>query len=260
MESTYRLNWNVEIRQCGDKMKCLGLFATHRLTKGLKVVSEEPLLVYESRDELVAAITQQLPQLPEAGQQLFALLYAGHRDVAALLPAGAVRDTQATKPRRLRQIAQLNSFEGIGIGCLLSPGLAAINHDCAPNAFMYYNPNTGSVNLHALHDIDAGEEISVSYFQEGNLKAFRDVLTQYHRLESPSMADTRLAIATSRQLVGVLEQEGLVGLDMSQCLAEQARMFATLGDNESEERVNRQAMIIRRLCVGFDHPSCILNS
>lgn len=42
-----------------------GLFATQRLSKGLKVLSEAPLLVYEARDDLVADVEYQFPPLPE---------------------------------------------------------------------------------------------------------------------------------------------------------------------------------------------------
>ncbi|KAK8140166.1 hypothetical protein PG984_000232 [Apiospora sp. TS-2023a] len=162
----YRLNWNVEIRQCGDAMKGLGLFASHRLSKGLKVLSEAPLLVYEARDDLVADIEYQFPQLPEAGQRLFTRMFAGYRDVAPYLPLGDVREAYETRTVRLRRIARLNSYEGVGIGCVLSPGFATINHECSPNAFMYYNPNNGLVSLHALRDIGPNEEITISYFQE----------------------------------------------------------------------------------------------
>ncbi|KAK8083828.1 SET domain-containing protein [Apiospora saccharicola] len=118
----YPLNWNAEIRQCGDALKGLGLFASQRLSKGLKVLSEAPLLVYEARDDLVADIQHQFPQLPEAGQRLFTRMYAGYRDVGPRLPAGDVRDAYVTRPVRLRNIARLNSFEGVGIGCVLPPG------------------------------------------------------------------------------------------------------------------------------------------
>ena len=85
----------------------------------------------------------------------------------------------------------------------------------------------------------------------------RNELTQYHRAESPSLEDTRAAIAVSRELIQTLEEESLVGLELALCLAEQARLFELLGDDESKERVNRQSLIVRRLCLGFDHPSCL---
>ncbi|KAK8035806.1 hypothetical protein PG991_001879 [Apiospora marii] len=274
----FRLNWNAEIRQCADAGKGLGLFATQRLSKGLKVLSEAPLLVYEDRDDLVTDIENQFSQLPEAGQQLFTRLYAGYRDLVPRMPVGPVREARAILPSRLREIAKLNSFEGVGIGCVLSAGFAAVNHECAPNTFLYYNPANGMLNLHALRDIAANEEITMSYFQEScqccnatddanrasegrrsKLKTLRAELTAYHQAESSTMDATRQAIATSRELVETLEQEGLVGLEMALCLAEQSRLHTILGDGESADRLNRQSLIIRRLCVGAEHPSCMPN-
>lgn len=125
----YRINFNVEIRQCADVQKELGLFAAHRLTKGLKIMAEPPLVVSEQRTDLAADLPQQFPSLPEAGRAILIRMYAGRRDVNPFLPAGAVRDAHAIRPRRLETIAMLNSFEGIGIGCALSAGCAAINHE-----------------------------------------------------------------------------------------------------------------------------------
>ncbi|KAK6863804.1 hypothetical protein PG995_000332 [Apiospora arundinis] len=277
----YRLNYNVEVRQCAEVQKGLGLFAVHRLSKGLKIMSEAPLLADETRDDLVRTIVEQHPSLPADGQAVLTRMYAGPRDVHPFLPEGAVRDAYAIRPSRLRRIARLNSFEGVGIGCVVSPGFAAVNHDCKPNAFMYYNPTTNLVALHALRDIHQDEELCISYMQESvyltkaerdsrltnsaadseerrvQMKSLRDQLTQFHQAASPSPADTREAISVSRQLVSTLEQEGLPGLEMALCLAEQARMFETLGDSESAERLMRRSLIDRRLCVGFDHPSCL---
>ncbi|KAK7989896.1 DDE superfamily endonuclease domain-containing protein [Apiospora arundinis] len=162
----FRLNYNVEIRQCADVEKGLGLFAVHRLTKGLKIIAEAPLLVDETRDDLARNVVQQFSSLPPDGQAVLIRMYAGHNDVNPMLPPGVVRDTHAVRPSRLSTIARLNGLEGIGIGCALSPGAVAINHDCTPNAFVYYNANTNSVTLHALRDIQMDEEISISYFQE----------------------------------------------------------------------------------------------
>ncbi|KAK8055625.1 SET domain-containing protein 5 [Apiospora rasikravindrae] len=285
MESSYRLNRKVEIRQCGDGLKGLGLFAAHRLTKGLKIMSEEPLLVDETRDDLAAHISYQFPSLSEAEKSKLVLMYAGYREPIALLPAGAVKDAHAGRAQRLQMIARYNSFEGIGIGCALSPGSAAINHACSPNAFLYYNSSFNYVTLHAIRDIQAGEEVTISYFQESvyltaaernnrladgssgraseakrnSMKSLREQLTRHHEAELPGPEETREAISASRELIKTMEDEGLFGLEMALCLAEQGRMFTILGDNESAERLNRQSMIIRRLCIGFDHPSCMLS-
>lgn len=91
------------------------------------------------------------------------------------------------------------------------------------------------------------------------MKSLRDQLTAQHGAESPSPEEIREAISASRELVSVMEAEGLAGLEMALCLAEQSRLHAILGDEDSQERLHRQSLIVRRLCVGFDHPSCLPN-
>ncbi|KAK7968949.1 hypothetical protein PG988_008022 [Apiospora saccharicola] len=256
----YPLNWNAEIRQCGDALKGLGLFASQRLSKGLKVLSEAPLLVYEARDDLVADIQHQFPSSRKP-----ASAYSPECTPATGTWARAYRPaTSGTRGRhRMRP----------------PPGFAAINHECSPNTFMYYNPANGLLNLHALRDIEANEELTsfacpckcrcchavdganrASEYRRLTLKMLRAELTAHHRAAeegAPTMDAVRQAISVSRRLVEMLEQEGLFGLEMALCLAEQSRLYEVLGDGDSKERLYRQSLIVRRLCVGAEHPSCM---
>ncbi|KAK8140167.1 hypothetical protein PG984_000233 [Apiospora sp. TS-2023a] len=95
--------------------------------------------------------------------------------------------------------------------------------------------------------------------RRAKMKSLRAQLTAHHRAEAPSMEAVRQAIAVCRELVETLEQEGLVGVEMALCLGEQSRLYAILGDDDSKERLHRQSLIIRRLCIGAEHPSCMPN-
>ncbi|KAK8083827.1 hypothetical protein PG996_002608 [Apiospora saccharicola] len=98
---------------------------------------------------------------------------------------------------------------------------------------MYYNPANGLLNLHALRDIEANEELTsfacpckcrcchavdganrASEYRRLTLKILRAELTAHHRAAedgAPTMDAVRQAIAVSRRLVEMLEQEGCSG-------------------------------------------------
>ncbi|KAK8095702.1 TPR domain-containing protein [Apiospora kogelbergensis] len=160
------INYNVHIRSCALPERGLGVFATHRISKGLKILSESPILLDETREGLIDTIDQDFASLPPASQSLFTRFHAGRFDMVPLMINDRVRNQESVTTARLRLIAQLNSLEGAGVGCALSPTIAAINHDCIPNAFVYFNYETHLITLHALRDIAPNEEVTISYHQE----------------------------------------------------------------------------------------------
>ncbi|KAK6863803.1 hypothetical protein PG995_000331 [Apiospora arundinis] len=269
---THPVNVNVHIRACQAPDRGLGLFASQRLSKGLKILSEEPLLIAESRDDMVDDVNQDFNNLLPAQKALLTRCYAGRYDMVPLMTIEHVRAQQSTAAYRLQMIAQLNSHEGAGIGCILSPALATINHECIPNTYAYYNHETGLVALHALRDIQPYEELTISYLQDNiyltaelrpasdarrtTMQVLRREVTSYYSLPSPTEEETVAAIAKLRELIGVMEEEGLMGLERPLCIAEQARLQGVLGDEEGQQLTHRRAMIARRLCIGAEHPSC----
>ncbi|KAK8140168.1 SET domain-containing protein [Apiospora sp. TS-2023a] len=160
------VNANVEIRACRSRERCLGLFASQRITVGLKILSEEPFLVDETRDDMIAGIGQDFATLPPASQALFTRLYAGLYDQVPHMDPSPDRDERVVALPRLQEIVRLNSVEGAGIGCVISPVLSSINHECIPNAYAYYNSETGLMAVHAITDIQPGQEVTVNYLQD----------------------------------------------------------------------------------------------
>lgn len=124
----FQVNNNAEIRDTNGKG--LGLFASQHLSKGLRVLAEEPLLTYENRDEAVQMISTDFPSLSLEDQGVFTRLYAGPLDIVPFLPSGtATRETQAASAARLAQIARYNGFEGVGLGYAISFAAASLNHE-----------------------------------------------------------------------------------------------------------------------------------
>ncbi|RYP90820.1 hypothetical protein DL770_003081 [Monosporascus sp. CRB-9-2] len=164
--TSYPINSYLAINQCSDLRKGLGLFASQRITKGLRIFSEAPILVYESKEDAIAQIALDFHHLPEDSKDFVTRLFSGRQDIVPLLPTGPLRDDVAVSAERLQAIIQYNCIEGQGIGCVLAPVMGMINHNCKPNTWVYYNEAVGSMTLHALRDIDAGDEITISYMQE----------------------------------------------------------------------------------------------
>ncbi|KAK8087869.1 SET domain-containing protein 5 [Apiospora hydei] len=277
------VNANVAIRACSSPERSLGLFASQRMTKGLKIMSEEPLLIDESRQDMIATIDQDILALSPAAKALITRMYAGPLDIVPVLTGQHVREQReqlAVASARLQQIVRLNSVEGAGTGCILSPALSSINRECIPNAFAYYNWETGLVTLHALRDIQRDEEVTISYLQDdvyydsnelcspdneahassehrrSQMKVLRDEIAEHYRSISPTRDETMAAIAKVRDLIGVLKEEGLFCLEMALRIMEQSRLHGLLGDREGAEIASRRSMIVQRLCIGFEHPSC----
>ena len=88
------------------------------------------------------------------------------------------------------------------------------------------------------------------------MKDLRDELVDYYQLAAPTRDETLAAIASLRDLVTTMEEEDITGVELSLRLGEQARLQEIVGDNEGARMTQSRSMIVRRLCVGADHPSC----
>lgn len=88
------------------------------------------------------------------------------------------------------------------------------------------------------------------------MKEIRSALTRYYQGSMPE-DETLQAVSRLRHLTDLMEVEGLIGMELSLCLVEQAQLFAQLGDQDSRRRKLRQALQYRLLCLGVDHPSSV---
>lgn len=62
----------------------------------------------------------------------------------------------------LTSIFQTNCM-GMGTGAAIFPNAARFNHACNPNACFSWNAKIGKETIHAMRDIEEGEEITLSY-------------------------------------------------------------------------------------------------
>ncbi|RYP24366.1 hypothetical protein DL765_000630 [Monosporascus sp. GIB2] len=253
--TSYPINSYLAINQCSDPKKGLGFFAAQRITKGLRIFSEAPILVYESKEVAMARIAADFHNLQEDSKAFVTRLFSGRQDIVPLLPAGPLRDDAAVSAERLQAIMQYNCIEGQGIGCVLAPLMGMINHHCKPNTWVYYNEAVGSMTLHALRNIDADCTSPDSDTRRSAMASLRSQLVAYYRNNTASLDDIYTAISLLRELTALIEGDGLEGLELSLAYVEQARLFDLLGDERGRRDKLRKALQFRLLCLGADHPT-----
>ncbi|KAG6293350.1 hypothetical protein E4U09_003029 [Claviceps aff. purpurea] len=137
-----------------------GLVATRKLPKGTRIIAERPLITMPSEMDEEARrkfILQEVNALSEDQRRAFLSLHNIHRfddDADQYLGIWSTNSLQITKFDGLQDGQRR---EGIFLEA------SRINHDCENNAFYHWNNNIKRHTVHAIRDIDAGEEITLSY-------------------------------------------------------------------------------------------------
>ena len=136
-----------------------GLIATRAIKKGETILIDSAHVIVSA--QFPAQVTR------SQGEALF----------KAILDQLPTKDREVIMSRDMslgdkgiENVMKTNSFAchlddgGVGDGYIcLFPSVARINHACQPNAHPRFIPKTLSMEIKALRDIEAGEEISISY-------------------------------------------------------------------------------------------------
>lgn len=160
---------------------------------------------------------------------------------------------------------------------------------CTPNAFLYYNPTTRTVTLHALRLIRKYEEITISYFQnyvaldkagraaildnwqftsqcntcssgeesESNrteLVHLCEELDEIYGNDDGTREYTLTTIGKLLEIVAWLERKGLLGLELLDCRLELANLFGQVGNWQERRRQIGIASHLQIICMGTNHP------
>ena len=138
----------------------IGFFAAVNIPRGTRIVSETPLITFESTNDRLTLSKREAKCSYNAnfdrafnsltGSQLHAYyeLHNTHENLDQEAKYG-IRDTNVF------------NLAGEKHGILLTS--SRINHSCAPNAEWHWNKLTKRLNVHAIQDIREGEEIFISY-------------------------------------------------------------------------------------------------
>lgn len=129
----------------------LGVVATSKILRGTRIISEPPLFKFPAlaavNPSMEDLITQKLSGLSNDEQREFFSLHNAH------------------PTSKLGGILRTNGFilgsEGTEAGICL--GAARINHACNPNTQNTWNANIRRLTVHAVKDIEVGEEITITY-------------------------------------------------------------------------------------------------
>lgn len=174
----------------------LGLFASQNISRGTRILADTAIFTLTKRSTADKNATEQhvtnfCDQLIEQGlfdQKLTQMeglspndRIASHPDIQnacrrfitdlaqrmGLSPAG-IEDNVARFARLfsillVNRTSQMGDVLGVDTLCAIFPINARINHSCDPNAYRQVNAKLKQLTVHALQDIKAGEQITVTY-------------------------------------------------------------------------------------------------
>ncbi|KAK2070042.1 hypothetical protein P8C59_004576 [Phyllachora maydis] len=149
----------LEVRDFPETQTGKGLVAIKAIIAGTRILCEKPLLITPMEvtltDEHESRLATRLKARPKYEQRQFLSLhnnYAGSRHPLSgvlksnSLPCGAGQDFGTRAVYRL---------------------ISLINHSCSPNACHNWNEDAGHMTVHTTKDIQAGEQIFISYGGKG---------------------------------------------------------------------------------------------
>ncbi|KAF5682041.1 SET domain-containing protein [Fusarium circinatum] len=131
-----------------------GLIALRKITMGTRVLIEKPILQTRNAPpaSLEPIIARDLKSLPKAKQRQFLSL---HNNFPGKYPFSGIMRTNA-----------LPCGSGASVGAVY-PTICFINHSCRANAHNSWNEALEQETIHAIRDIEPGEEITISYDHGG---------------------------------------------------------------------------------------------
>ncbi|KAG6292108.1 hypothetical protein E4U09_003566 [Claviceps aff. purpurea] len=153
MDTTGANNAMYALRDIPGKGK--GLVATRTIPKGTRILSEQPLIAVpfgKSEKWRGKFITQKVKALKKKQRDAFLSMPNEFRFI----------DT-TTRYIGIFETNSLPADDELGKKNAIFPEALLINHDCDDNAVKMWNENIKRHTVHAMRDIHAGEEITLSY-------------------------------------------------------------------------------------------------
>ncbi|KAF7131479.1 hypothetical protein CNMCM5793_004704 [Aspergillus hiratsukae] len=278
----------IEVRE--SPSKGLGVFAKANIPCGTRVIAEPALLEVSGRDANMNSnandILQAYESLLPSQQKLYLSL---HGFACTLYKEKVERDMrqdwlQLTELHRtVLSIYVANTF-----GAVFLLG-SRINHSCVPNLDFSYNSALGKETFHAIRDISAGEELTISYINGSNrtrsqrrteldkwgfqctCEACEDTVRGREREEKRvqlfdldqmlaldirigTKASCRMALQIVQRLAAIQKSEGLLGRELGLSYHDAARYCLKLGNARMALLWAQKELEVDRYCVGEDHP------
>lgn len=149
-----------------------GLVATRHISPGTVLISESPLFTTESLEDantIEKDLARIVRGLPKDDQRAFLLLHNNFKG----------------EPNPFSNIVRSNGYPlgpSSEIGGIF-PLVSRINHSCRPNAQHAYNEKLKSMLVHAVREIPAGEELTLSYLNGGPSTQRKQILKDNFRFD-----------------------------------------------------------------------------
>ncbi|KAI9764032.1 MAG: hypothetical protein M1840_008908 [Geoglossum simile] len=262
-----------------------GFVATSKIPKGTRILLEVPLFKMPGSAEDIGSaesiVLREVKSLTKDQQRAFL----------------ALRNVQGRKCTPLLGIVITNILP---LGGSDSGGLfleaSRINHSCQPNTQHTWNGDLGHLTVHALRDIEAGREITISYISGVSLGHAE---RQHHLMDGfsftcacelcslPPLAraasDRRLGQIRSinededaaidldqvlerpaesfrqvRRLFELLEEEGICDIRIARACFNACQIAIVVGDKARASVFAERGYAARRLLTGDDNPTTVM--
>ncbi|KAL8415027.1 hypothetical protein RB594_006018 [Gaeumannomyces avenae] len=256
--------------------KGLGLVATTKIAKGTRILSEAPLFRVPqstiSKKQVCDSLSKKVAALSDDKRQAFFSLRNSFEDEVT-------RELGITRTNAL----PIGSNAATG-GIFLEA--SRINHACLQNAQNTWNEGLQQLTIHAIRDINQGEEITIMYIEDrANRAARQRTLQQNFRftcscqlcLLPPSLrasSDARLdeiqrldrsigdgiqiaasplqALHNVRKLLKLFEEEGLQDASVSRAYYDAFQIAVAHGDRARARVFGERAAATRAIVEGDD--------
>ncbi|KAK4450301.1 N-lysine methyltransferase SMYD2 [Podospora aff. communis PSN243] len=255
------------------KTKGLGVFAKRLIKEGEILMAQPPILVrlteqrYWKVRDIYQALAQASTRLPlKEKETLLGMSRSGKGYV--------VEDIMKTNVFHIT----VQGVDHTG----LYPEIARINHECRPNAFVRYSPQTLVVEAVAYKDIQPGEEVTVSYLPLNLLTEQRTQLIQewgfnctcslcsnpkrfktsdknrdriqviLESLDHPGNRTQAKVRAAVEEVEDLVVKEGLAG-QLGDFYAIIADIYLNMGDLRKTRKSGRNAVKLLQHYAGFDN-------
>lgn len=156
--------------------KGYGCFATKVIKRGTRILADDPLLIVPVGNYMLCDIQVAYDKLSADDQKLYFTLHSGHGQDKGKWPSSIHESVREDDRARIREqhaarmakepsiisIFQTNCMEH-DKGAAVFPYASRFNHSCNPNACFTWNSAIQKETIHAMTDIQLGEEITLSY-------------------------------------------------------------------------------------------------
>ncbi|EMD32730.1 hypothetical protein CERSUDRAFT_118469 [Gelatoporia subvermispora B] len=240
-----------------------GAYMARNVPETGSMATRQQLAWQEYEDLIQCALNRMLPK----NRETFMSLLNSHSKLGTPPLVGRMRTNGFNAGKEMKSIAPTMPEGDMGRYTAVGSTLSRLNHSCSPNGHVDFDPGTLSLQLTAMRDIAAGEQITISYCdvflsqaeRQKSLKRFDFTCTcrscKNHKhsdkrraqinanksildksifdwIEDPTLSDDYLEKKYLR-LLDLMEQEGLqASTTYATCKEMLAKVYAALGDPE----------------------------